>query len=101
MTGLRRLLDDPPYQGFGSCGLDRPRLWSGLYRWTVLSIQRRRSRTDRPTLDVFAGVEEVAGIEGTFDSGVEMPEGRGGGYFPPRFFGEADSVLAADDAAHL
>ena len=38
-------------------------------------------------LEVFAGVEEVAGIEGAFDLGVEMTERRGGGYFPPRFFG--------------
>ena len=43
----------------------------------------------------------MAGIEGAFDSGVEMPEGRGGGYFPPRFFGEANAVLAANDATHL
>ena len=80
---------------------NRPRLWSGRYRWTVLSIQRRRSRRDRPTLEVFAGVEEVAGVEGAFDLGVEMTERRGGGYFPPRLFGEADAVFATDDAAHL
>ena len=43
----------------------------------------------------------MAGVEGAFDLGVEMAEGRGGGYFPPRLFGEADSVLPANDAAHL
>ena len=52
-------------------------------------------------LKVFARVEEVAGVEGAFDLGVEMTEGRGGGYFPPGLFGEADSVLPANDAAHL
>ena len=43
----------------------------------------------------------MAGVEGAFDLGVEMTEGRGGGYFPPRFFGEADTVLTTNDAAHL
>ena len=52
-------------------------------------------------LKVFARVEQVARVEGAFDLGVEMTEGRGGGYFPPRLFGEADSVLPANDAAHL
>ncbi len=54
-----------------------------------------------PTLEVFARVEEVAGVEGAFDLGVEIAEGRGGGYFPPRLFGEANAVFAANDAAHL
>ena len=49
---------------------------------------------------IFAGVEEIFGIEGAFDLGVEMTEGRRGGYFPPRFFGKTDAVLPADDAAH-
>ena len=52
-------------------------------------------------LEIFAGVQEVAGVEGAFDLGVEMTKGRGGGYFPPRFFGEANAVLAANDAAHF
>ena len=38
-------------------------------------------------LEVFAGVEEVSGVEGVFDLVVEMAEGRGGGGVPPRFFG--------------
>ena len=38
-------------------------------------------------LKIFAGIEEVAGVEGAFDLGVKITEGRGGGYFPPRFFG--------------
>ena len=42
----------------------------------------------------------MAGVEGAFDLGVEMTEGRGGGGVPPRLFGEADAVFAADDAAH-
>ena len=42
----------------------------------------------------------MAGVEGAFDLGVEVAEGRGGGYFPPRLFGEADSVFATDDPAH-
>ena len=80
---------------------NRPRLWSGRCRWTVLSIQRRRSRTDRPTLEVFAGIEEVAGVKGAFDLGVEMTKRGSGGCFPPRLFGEANAVLAGNDAAHL
>ena len=52
-------------------------------------------------LEVFAGVEEVAGVEVAFDLGVEMTERRGGGCLPPRFFGEANAVLAANDAAHF
>ena len=52
-------------------------------------------------LKIFAGIEEVAGVEGAFDLGVEMTEGRGGGYFPPRFFSEANAVFAANDAAHF
>lgn len=51
-------------------------------------------------LNIFAGVEQVARVEGAFDLGVEMTEGRRGGYFPPRLFGQANSVLAANDAAH-
>ena len=51
-------------------------------------------------LEIFAGVQEVAGVEGAFDLGVEMTEGGSGGYCPPRFFGEADSVLTTDDSAH-
>ena len=43
----------------------------------------------------------MAGVEGAFDLGVEMAEGRGGGYFPPRLFGEANAVFAANDAAHF
>ena len=38
-------------------------------------------------LKVFARVEQVARVEGAFDLGVEMTEGRGGGCFPPRFLG--------------
>ena len=52
-------------------------------------------------LKIFAGIEEVAGVEGAFDLGVEMTEGRGGGCFPPRFFGQAHAVLTTDDAAHF
>ena len=52
-------------------------------------------------LNIFAGVEQVARVEGAFDLGVEMTEGRGGGYFPPRFFGEANAVFTTDDAAHF
>lgn len=52
-------------------------------------------------LKVFAGVKKVAGVEGAFDLGVEMTEGRRGGYFPPRLFGEANAVFTADDAAHF
>ena len=52
-------------------------------------------------LNIFAGVEKVAGVEGAFDLGVEMTERRGGGYFPPRFFGKANAVLTTNDAAHL
>ena len=55
----------------------------------------------RLCLEVFAGVEEVARIEGAFDFCVEGAEGGGGSGVPPRFFGEADAVLPADDAAHL
>jgi len=32
---------------------------------------------------------------------VEITEGRGGGKFPPRFFGKTDAVLPTNDAAHL
>ena len=39
------------------------------------------------SLKVFAGVEEVSGVEGVFDLVVEMAEGRSGGKFPPRYFG--------------
>jgi hypothetical protein len=28
---------------------NRPRRWSGRYRWTGLSVELRRSRRDRPT----------------------------------------------------
>ena len=49
---------------------------------------------------IFARIEEVSGVEGAFDLVVEMAEGRGGGKFPPRFFGQTDAVLPADDAAH-
>jgi len=52
-------------------------------------------------LQIFAGVEEVAGIEGSFDFRVKGAEGRGCGGVPPRFFGETDAVLPTDDAAHL
>ena len=38
-------------------------------------------------LQIFAGVEEISGVEGVLDLVVEMAEGRGGGKFPPRFFG--------------
>ena len=52
-------------------------------------------------LKVFARVEEVAGVEGAFDLGVEMTERRCGGCFPPRFFSEANAVFTTDDAAHF
>ena len=42
----------------------------------------------------------MARIEGAFDFCVKGAEGRGGGRVPPRFFGQADAVLPADDAAH-
>ena len=32
---------------------------------------------------------------------MEITEGRGGGKFPPRFFGKTDAVLPTNDAAHL
>ncbi len=38
-------------------------------------------------LKIFSGIEEVSGVECAFDSVVEMAQGRGGGGFPPRFFG--------------
>ena len=31
---------------------------------------------------------------------MEITEGRGGGKFPPRFFGKTDAVLPTDNAAH-
>ena len=43
----------------------------------------------------------MAGVESAFDLGVEMAEGRGGGYFPPRFFSEANAMFTTDDAAHF
>ena len=73
----------PPYLGFEIKSLNR-----GI-------------RTDRTTLEIFAGVEEVEGVEGAFDLRVEMTEGGSGGYFPPRLFGKANAVLTTYDAAHL
>ena len=71
-------------------------------------VRRRDGPRDRPRdrlrvrpLKIFARVEEVAGVEGAFDLGVEITEGRGGGCFPPRFFGEAYAVFTTDDAAHF
>jgi len=101
----RRIRDDPPYLGFGSCGLDRlTRDGQPYQRMGIISCSWDASPryTDRPPhLEIFAGVEEVARVEGAFDLGVEMTEGGSGGYFPPRFFSEADAVFTADDAAHL
>ena len=50
---------------------------------------------------IFAGVEEIFGIEGVFDLVVEGAESRGGGRVPPRFLGQTDAVLPTDDATHL
>ena len=52
-------------------------------------------------LKIFAGVEEISGVEGVFDFCVKGAEGRGCGGVPPRFFGETDTVLPTDDATHL
>lgn len=47
----------------------------------------------------FAWVEEAAGIEGVFDGLMEGAAGVVDGVGEPAFFGDADAVFAADDAA--
>ena len=51
-------------------------------------------------LKIFAGVEEISGVEGVFDFCVKGAEGRGCGGVPPRFFRETNAVLPTDNAAH-
>jgi|LauGreSuBDMM15SN_2_FD.fasta_scaffold118678_1 hypothetical protein len=62
----------PPYLGFESCGLDRPRRGSGRYRWTVLGIQRRRARdSPLPRLRPRCRPRRWSGQVGVEGEGVE------------------------------
>ena len=60
----------------------------------------RPARPRNPFLEKFAGIEETTWVDGSLESVMKLAKGWRGCPVPPRFLGETNAVLAANDAPH-